>query len=43
MSPIQFLQQLRLERALELLETTHLPFEEIAYQVCYATLRPCNS
>jgi len=36
MPPVQFLQHLRLERALELLETTHLPFEEIAYRVGYS-------
>ena len=36
MSPIQFLQQLRVERAIELIEMTRLPFEEIAYQVGYA-------
>lgn len=36
MSPIQFLQQLRVERAVELLEFTLLPFEEIAYRVGYA-------
>lgn len=36
LSPIQFLQQLRVERAIELLESTLLPFEEIAYRVGYA-------
>lgn len=36
LSPIQFLQQLRMERAVELLETTSLAFEEIAYRVGYA-------
>ncbi|MEO9229955.1 MAG: helix-turn-helix domain-containing protein [Devosia sp.] len=36
MSPIQFLQQLRVERAVELIESTALPFEEIAYQVGYS-------
>lgn len=36
LSPIQFLQQLRVERAIELIEATHLPFEEIAYRVGYA-------
>lgn len=36
MPPVQFLQQMRLERALELLETTLLPFEEIACRVGYA-------
>lgn len=42
LSPIQFLQQLRMERAVELLETTILPFEEVAFQVGYrdpSTLR----
>ena len=42
LSPIQFLQQLRMERAVELLETTALPFEEVAFQVGYrdpSTLR----
>lgn len=36
LSPIQFLQQMRLERAVELIETTGLAFEEIAYQVGYS-------
>ncbi len=36
MSPAQLLQQLRMERAIELLETTRLPFEEIAYRVGYS-------
>ncbi len=36
LSPIQFLQQLRVERAVELIESTALPFEEIAYQVGYS-------
>jgi transcriptional regulator GlxA family with amidase domain len=36
LSPIQFLQQLRVERAVELIESTHLPFEEIAYRVGYS-------
>lgn len=42
LSPIQFLQQLRMERAIELIETTTLPFEEVAYRVGYrdpSTLR----
>lgn len=36
LSPIQFLRQLRMERAVELIETTRLSFDEIAYQVGYA-------
>jgi transcriptional regulator GlxA family with amidase domain len=36
LSPIQFLQQLRVERAIELIESTHLPFEQIAFRVGYA-------
>jgi transcriptional regulator GlxA family with amidase domain len=36
LSPIHFLQQLRVERAVELLESTTLPFEEIAFRVGYA-------
>lgn len=36
LSPIQFLQQLRVERAVELLETTTLPFDEVAYRVGYS-------
>lgn len=42
LSPVQFLQQLRMERAVELLETTALPFEEVAFRVGYrdpSTLR----
>jgi transcriptional regulator GlxA family with amidase domain len=36
LSPIHFLQRLRIERAVELMETTKLPFEEIARRVGYA-------
>ncbi|QEH77825.1 helix-turn-helix domain-containing protein [Sphingomonas sp. C8-2] len=36
LSPIQFLQQLRVEEAIKLIETTALPFEEIACRVGYA-------
>lgn len=36
MSPIRFLQQLRVERAVELIETTSLAFEEVAYRVGYS-------
>lgn len=36
LSPIAFLQRIRVERAVELLETTRLPFEEIAVRVGYA-------
>lgn len=36
LSPIQFLQRLRMERAVELIETTALPFDQIAYRVGYA-------
>ena len=36
LSPVQFLQQLRVERAIELIETTMLPFEEVAYRVGYS-------
>lgn len=36
LSPVQFLQQLRMERAVELIETTALPFETIAFRVGYA-------
>jgi transcriptional regulator GlxA family with amidase domain len=36
LSPIQFLQQLRVEQAIELIETTTLAFEEVAYRVGYS-------
>lgn len=36
LSPIAFLQRIRVERAVELLETTRRPFEEIAAMVGYA-------
>lgn len=36
MSPVRFLQQIRVERAIELIETTALPFEEVAFRVGYA-------
>jgi transcriptional regulator GlxA family with amidase domain len=36
LSPVQFLQQIRVERAVELIESTSLPLEEIAYRVGYA-------
>ena len=36
LSPIVFLQRIRVERAVELLETTRLPFEVIAAKVGYA-------
>lgn len=36
LSPIRFLQRVRVERAVELLETTRLPFDEIARRVGYA-------
>ncbi|NML05590.1 helix-turn-helix domain-containing protein [Sphingomonas sp. G-3-2-10] len=36
LSPIQFLQQLRVEQAIEMIETTALPFEEVAYRVGYS-------
>jgi transcriptional regulator GlxA family with amidase domain len=36
LSPIHFLQRLRVERAVELIESTPLPFEEIAYRVGYS-------
>jgi transcriptional regulator GlxA family with amidase domain len=36
LSPVRFLQRLRVERAMELLETSRLPFDEIARQVGYA-------
>ena len=35
MSPVQLLQRLRLERAVELLESSDIPFEEISYRVGY--------
>ena len=36
LSPVRFLQRLRVERAMELLETTSLPVEEVARRVGYA-------
>ena len=36
LSPIQFLQQLRVERAVELIERSELSFEEIAFRVGYS-------
>ncbi|WP_448204374.1 GlxA family transcriptional regulator [Azospirillum sp. sgz302134] len=36
LSPVRFLQRLRVERAVELIETTKLPVEEIALRVGYA-------
>lgn len=36
LSPVRFLQQLRVERAIELIETTTMPFETIAFQVGYS-------
>src|SRR4028119_2434359 len=36
MSPVNFLQQIRVERAVELIETTRLPLGEIAARVGYA-------
>jgi transcriptional regulator GlxA family with amidase domain len=36
LSPVHFLQRLRVERAVELIESTPLPFEEIAYRVGYS-------
>ena len=36
LSPVRFLQRLRVERAIELVETTRLPIDEIARRVGYA-------
>jgi transcriptional regulator GlxA family with amidase domain len=36
LSPVRFLQQLRVERAIDLIETTTMPLEEVAYQVGYS-------
>ena len=36
LSPVRFLQQLRIEQAVDLIETTSLPFEEVAFRVGYS-------
>lgn len=36
LSPVQFLQQLRVEQAISLIETSTLPFDEVAYRVGYS-------
>ena len=36
LSPVQFLRQLRLEQAIELIRSTPLAFDEIAFRVGYA-------
>jgi transcriptional regulator GlxA family with amidase domain len=36
LSPIRFVQRLRMEAALELIETTRLPIDEVARRVGYA-------
>jgi transcriptional regulator GlxA family with amidase domain len=36
LSPVRFVQRLRAERAIELIETTHLPIDEVARRVGYS-------